>query len=116
MKVMLWEQKFVLRKRFSFQEYYFFADFPNVLNSMFKMEADQLAEVDIRFQIARFYYTMNEMINHAENKVCHNTVQLVLFNGKFVIIILFQFYCASQRVCITPLCPSIRFSCLGHNS
>ncbi|XP_053404219.1 uncharacterized protein LOC123554299 [Mercenaria mercenaria] len=62
------------------EEFYFFADFPNVLKAMFRMENERLADVDIRFQIARFYFTMNEMINHAENEVCHNTVQLILFN------------------------------------
>lgn len=60
--------------------FYFFADFPHVLKAMFSMEDKRLAEVDIRFQIARFYFTMNEMINHAENQACHNTVQLLLFN------------------------------------
>ncbi|XP_045200282.2 uncharacterized protein LOC123554296 [Mercenaria mercenaria] len=62
------------------EPFYFFADCPNVLNAIYTMSVDTLAKVDIPFHVARFYYTMNEVINHTLNKDCNGVVELLRYN------------------------------------
>ncbi|XP_053404237.1 stimulator of interferon genes protein-like [Mercenaria mercenaria] len=62
------------------EPYYFFADTPNVLNAIYRMENEGLAKVDMIFQVARFYHTMNEVVNHSLNQPCNDVVELLPYN------------------------------------
>ncbi|KAL4220255.1 hypothetical protein ACF0H5_020662 [Mactra antiquata] len=60
------------------ETYYFIADSPHVLKAICQL--DELEKADKRFQIARFYYVLNQVVNHAENKGCFDIVRIILYN------------------------------------
>lgn len=63
--------------------YYCVAEYPSTLGMIHKMVDSgltKLTEQQRHVQLARFYYTMNGVLNHKKNAHCHNKARLVLFN------------------------------------
>ncbi|XP_045200260.2 uncharacterized protein LOC123554287 isoform X2 [Mercenaria mercenaria] len=64
------------------ESYYFFADFPNVLKAMYTMNEKSLVKLDMRLQLARFCHVLGDVVNHAENESCFDTVKIVRYDEK----------------------------------
>lgn len=83
-----------------FQTYYFTCEYPYVLNTMKNMEENHLASFELpshrhlegerastsftsgdkKLQLARFYYTLNSVLNHFND--CREKARILLYNGK----------------------------------
>ncbi|KAL3848167.1 hypothetical protein ACJMK2_019041 [Sinanodonta woodiana] len=61
-------------------EYYFVAEYPNVLNTMYQIKKKDLAEIDIQLQMSRFYFTLMKVLSHAVHKDCHGAFNIIPYN------------------------------------
>jgi len=62
------------------------AEYPSTLGGIRDMEKSGMAKVtkhDRRLQLARFFYTLNSIINHPKMK-CQNRARLLPFNGEIL--------------------------------
>lgn len=65
------------------QTYFCICEYPSAIGAMKAMEDHHLAKFNIddkKLQLARFYYTMNSVINHFD--ICRNKARVVLFNDE----------------------------------
>ncbi|KAK3584772.1 hypothetical protein CHS0354_021233 [Potamilus streckersoni] len=62
-------------------EYYFVAEYPNVLNTMYQIQEQDIAEIDLRLQMARFYFTLRKVLTHDVHKNCHETFNIIPYDA-----------------------------------
>ena len=65
-----------------FQPIYFIGEFPKVLHSAFQLKDKEIADVDTRLEANRFYFTMNNLLNHRLNFKCNDTAVLLRYPGE----------------------------------
>ncbi|KAL3848166.1 hypothetical protein ACJMK2_019040 [Sinanodonta woodiana] len=63
------------------EEYYFVAEYPNVLNTMYQIQEQSIAKIDLRLQMARFYFTLTKVLNHDVHKECHGTFNIIPYDA-----------------------------------
>ncbi|XP_053404230.1 stimulator of interferon genes protein-like isoform X3 [Mercenaria mercenaria] len=61
--------------------YYFCADCPFIIATMFKMKEMGFADIDVHFQGVRFYMTLKELVEHRSNPEYKDTANFIMFNG-----------------------------------
>ncbi|KAK3584675.1 hypothetical protein CHS0354_001260 [Potamilus streckersoni] len=62
-------------------EYYFVAEYPNVLNTMYQIQEQGIANIDLRLQMARFYFTLMKVLNNTVHKDCYNTYNIIPYDA-----------------------------------
>lgn len=73
-------------------------EFPKALYSVFQLNEREIAAVDRRLEANRFYYTMNNLLNHRLNQKCNDRAILLRYDGEINIDI---FLCVgSETVCV----------------
>ncbi len=71
---------------FFFQEYHFVAEFATPLLCLYEMEKSNLCDFgqkDKLFQMHRFRNILTEILEHPQNKKCHNSALIVQYKGNF---------------------------------
>ena len=129
-----------MRFSFFFQDIFFVCQIPNTLSILNKAEGGCRGLVDestVRngdrvpvmkissgersLQTARFFYTLNRLLNHPKNKACNGLARLLLYDGLYI-----QFFCRlfagpkwtkKQSCCIIPGLTKIQTKLFkkGHN-
>ena len=65
-----------------FQPIYFIGEFPKVMYSAYQLKDKEIAAVDTRLEANRFYFTMNNLLNHCLNSKCNDTAVLLRYPGE----------------------------------
>ncbi|XP_060603162.1 uncharacterized protein LOC132756177 [Ruditapes philippinarum] len=60
--------------------YYFCADCPFIIATMLKMKTMGFANIDLHYQVIRFYMTLKELVEHRSNLECKDTANIIMFN------------------------------------
>lgn len=55
-------------------------EFPKALYSVFQLNEREIAAVDRRLEANRFYYTMNNLLNHRLNQKCNDRAILLRYD------------------------------------
>ncbi|KAK3584674.1 hypothetical protein CHS0354_001259 [Potamilus streckersoni] len=62
-------------------EYYFVAEYPNVLNTMYQIQHQGIANIELGLQMARFKFALRKVLNNAVHENCHNTYNIMEYNA-----------------------------------
>ena len=51
---------------------------------MSKLKKHGFVDIDIRLQVERFSITLQELVQHRNNEVCHDTASFIVYDGNII--------------------------------